>query len=101
MKCGQKWRDFVIWVFVEELLIKIFLAFVRCESRSIEDPIWWKVNSANSINALYKIPFNVILPQFGGGVSKEQYKFQSSSCNFIHPAAFSFVHPNILLGTSV
>jgi len=57
-------HDFMISVFVEELFIKKFLAFMWCESCIIEDPIWRKVNSAKSINALYKIPFNVILPQF-------------------------------------
>jgi hypothetical protein len=68
MKGGQKWHDFIMWVFVEELLIKKFLAFMRCESHTIGDPTWRKVNSANSIIALYKIPFNVILPQFWGSL---------------------------------
>jgi len=69
MKCGRKWHDFMMWVFVEELLIKKSLAFMRCESCTIEDPIWRKVNSAKSINALCKIPFNVILPQFRRSLS--------------------------------
>jgi hypothetical protein len=63
-KYGRKRHDFIIRVFVEELPIKKYLAFVQCESHAIEDHIWSQVNSVNSIHAFYKIPFNVILPQF-------------------------------------